>query len=464
MSPKGKILIAEEPSSHANLLEGIFKKAGYRVLGIAGSMTAALKIITTEAPDITIIDIDLKGKMNGLELGKALAKKGLPFIYYSASFSAEILCEAKMTGPWGFLMKPLREKDLLAAAEVAIHTHRQKSLVKENKDAPALVPIIVGPDMVGQGKAMQMLRKDIQRVSGSDIAVLILGESGTGKELLATQVHQKSSRSNRPLITVNCAALPPTIIESELFGHEKGAFTGAMEKRKGRFEMADGGTIFLDEIGELSLEVQAKFLRVLQEKEIEIVGGQVKKVDVRIIAATNKNLQEDIEAGRFRADLYYRLNGLPIISPPLRERKEDLISLVDHFLKKCSALEGKKTLSIDDESLNEIQAYHWPGNIRELENTIHRAVLLCKGSKISGISFSSVAKKPVSSNQRNLRKMEDVERDHITNILMECDWKVYGASGAAEILGMKVATLNSRMKKLEIRKTGLMKNNKPYRY
>jgi two-component system response regulator HydG len=205
-------------------------------------------------------------------------------------------------------------------------------------------------------------------------------------------------------------------------------------------------------------------LRVLQEKEIEIVGGQVKKVDVRIIAATNKNLQEDIEAGRFRADLYYRLNGLPIISPPLRERKEDLISLVDHFLKKCSALEGKKTLSIDDESLNEIQAYHWPGNIRELENTIHRAVLLCKGSKISGISFSSVAKKPVSSNQRNLRKMEDVERDHITNILMECDWKVYGASGAAEILGMKVATLNSRMKKLEIRKTGLMKNNKPYRY
>jgi DNA-binding NtrC family response regulator len=464
MSPKGKILIAEEPSSHANLLEGIFKKAGYRVLGIAGSMTAALKIITTEAPDITIIDIDLKGKMNGLELGKALAKKDLPFIYYSASFSAEILSEAKMTGPRGFLMKPLREKDLLATAEVAIHTHRQKSLVKEKKDAPALVPITVGPDMVGQGKAMQMLRKDIQRVSGSDIAVLILGESGTGKELLATQVHQKSSRSSRPLITVNCAALPPTIIESELFGHEKGAFTGAMEKRKGRFEMADGGTIFLDEIGELSLEVQAKFLRVLQEKEIEIVGGQVKKVDVRVIAATNKNLQEDIEAGRFRADLYYRLNGLPIISPPLRQRKEDLISLVDHFLKKYSALEGKKTLSIDDESLSEIQAYHWPGNIRELENTIHRAVLLCKGSKISGISFSSAAKKPVSSIQRNLRKMEDVERDHITNILMECDWKVYGASGAAEILGMKVATLNSRMKKLEIRKTGLMKNNKPYRY
>ncbi|MET3501309.1 DNA-binding NtrC family response regulator [Mucilaginibacter rubeus] len=464
MNQKGKILIAEEPSSHSKLLETIFKKAGFHVLAVAGSMTAAQRSIAAAPPDVAVIDIDLKGQMSGLELGRALAKKGLPFIYYSAGFSAEILKEAKITGPAAFLMKPLREKDLLAAVELAIHTHRQIAAVKENKDAPAAASPTGETAMVGQGQAMQLLRKDIQRVSRSDIAVLILGESGTGKELLATHVHLSSSRSNRPLITVNCAALPPSLIESELFGHEKGAFTGAMEKRKGRFEMANGGTIFLDEIGELSLEVQAKFLRVLQEKEIEVVGGQVKKVDVRIIAATNKDLPEEIGAGRFRADLYYRLNGLPIISPPLRERKEDLPALVEHFIKKFSALEGKKALTIDDASLSEIQAYHWPGNIRELENTIHRAVLLCKGSRISGISFAAAAKKPLSSAQPASRKMIDVERDHITNVLRECDWKVYGANGAAEILGMKVATLNSRIKKLGIRKTGLKKNKKPYRY
>lgn len=464
MNQKGKILIAEEPSSHSKLMETIFKKAGFQVLAVAGSMTAALRSIAAAPPDIAVIDIDLKGQMNGLELGKALAKKGLPFIYYSAGFSPEILNEAKMTGPAGLLMKPLREKDLLAAVELAIYTHRRTSVIKENRDTPAEAHTAGRTEMVGQGQAMQLLRKDIQRVSRSDIAVLILGESGTGKELLATHVHLSSSRSERPLVTVNCAALPPTIIESELFGHEKGAFTGAMEKRKGRFEMANGGTIFLDEIGELSLDVQAKFLRVLQEKEIEIVGGQVKKVDVRIIAATNKDLPEEIEAGRFRADLYYRLNGLPITSPPLRERKEDLPALVEHFINKFSALEGKKNLTIDDASLSEILAYHWPGNIRELENTMHRAVLLCKGSRISGISFAAAAKKPISAVQPASRKMIDVERDHITSVLRECDWKVFGASGAAEILGMKVATLNSRIKKLGIRKEGLKKNKKPYRY
>lgn len=306
--------------------------------------------------------------------------------------------------------------------------------------------------MVGQSKSMQELNRHIMRVATSDVSVIIFGESGTGKELIANNIHELSARARFPMISVNCAALPASLLETELFGYEKGAFTNAMEKRAGRFEQADGGTIFLDEIGELPLEVQAKFLRVLQEKEIEIIGGTIKKIDVRVVAATNRNLKEDVAAGKFRSDLYYRLNVFPLQSPPLRERKDDLPLLVDHFLTRLSKTEKRSVTGISEQAMQELLNYDWPGNVRELENLIHRHVLMCDNIIIKTFgpltSYPDKLEQPIDY----MRTLEEVEREHILTVLIKCNWKVYGPGGAAEILGIKVPTLNSRIKKLKIEK------------
>jgi transcriptional regulator with GAF, ATPase, and Fis domain len=317
--------------------------------------------------------------------------------------------------------------------------------------------------MVGQSAPMTELHKNIMRIAHSDVSVLIFGESGTGKELIARNIHRLSPRAKFPMISVNCAALPASLIEAELFGYVKGAFTNAVDKRAGRFEQADGGTIFLDEIGELPLEMQSKFLRVLQEKEIEVIGGVTKKVNVRVIAATNRNLQEDMVAGKFRADLYYRLNVFPLVSPPLRDRKEDLPLLVEHFITRLSRSEGSRVTGASEQAMQEVMNYDWPGNVRELENLIHRNILLTSDSVIR--SFGSLTTQPqkTSSGSGYMRTIEEVEREHILTVLERCKWKVYGPGGAAEILGIKVPTLNSRLKKLNIEKTGLKKNSKPYK-
>jgi two-component system response regulator HydG len=462
MNYRAKILIVEDQYFEANNLEVLLKRADYRVCSIARSVSSAVKIIEKESPDLVLLDIQLKGKLNGIDLAKLLSRKNIAFIYLSGN-SQQFLDAAKITRPYGFLAKPFREKDILLMLEVALYAHKENlALTRQrlNPSADAGGQNHVFSDMIGHSEPMLNLQKHMRRIATSEVSVLIFGESGTGKELIARHIHLMSNRARQAMVSVNCAALPPSLIESELFGHEKGAFTGALDKRIGRFEQAEGGTIFLDEIGELPLDVQSKFLRVLQEKEIEVIGGKTRKVNIRVIAATNRNLQEDMIAGKFRADLYYRLNVFPLVSPPLRERKEDLPLLVNHFITKLSKIENSKITGINYQAMQEVMNYDWPGNVRELENLVHRSILLSAGTIIT--TFGTLMEQPARPTGESdyRRTIEEVEREHIIAVLEKCHWKVYGPGGAAEILGIKVPTLNSRLKKLNIDKARLKPSGK----
>ncbi len=304
-------------------------------------------------------------------------------------------------------------------------------------------------ELIGGSTSLKKVLKNVERVAPTDSTVLITGETGTGKELIARAIHNLSPRRNKPLIKVNCAAIPAGLIESELFGHEKGAFTGALTKKMGRFEVADKGTIFLDEIGELPLDLQSKLLRVLQEGEFERVGGtQTFKVNVRVIAATNRDLEQLSKSGQYRPDLYYRLNVFPIHLPALREREGDIPLLVQYFVRKCSANLGKKIDRIPERMMSALQQYQWPGNIRELEHVIERAVILSEGPELEPIEWlapsngKTGASKPLT--------LEEIERQHISDVLEQTNWRVSGDKGAAKILGLNPTTLEARMKKLGI--------------
>jgi formate hydrogenlyase transcriptional activator len=308
-------------------------------------------------------------------------------------------------------------------------------------------------EIISTGKTFNKVLHQIEQVAATDATVLILGESGTGKELIARAVHNISNRSRRPLVKVNCATLPANLIESELFGHERGAFTGAMERKIGRFELADGGTIFLDEIGELPVELQAKLLRVLQEGEFERLGNpKTIKVNVRVIAATNRNLQLAIEKKEFREDLYYRLNVFPIVCPPLRERREDIPLLIRHFCQKHEGKIGKKITDIHPRVREALVAYDWPGNIRELENIIERAMILTRGETLSYGEWIPTNKLSGNNDDGNSSTLEQVERKYILETLKKTNWKVSGEKGAAKILGLNPTTLEARMKKLGIKR------------
>ncbi len=305
-------------------------------------------------------------------------------------------------------------------------------------------------EIITGSKAFKKVLQKVEQVAATNATVLILGETGTGKELLARAVHNLSSRKDRPLVKINCAALPANLIESELFGHERGAFTGASSRKIGRFELADGGTIFLDEIGDLALELQAKLLRVLQEGEFERLGSShTVQVDVRVIAATNRDLKKATENRDFREDLYYRLNVFPLLSPPLRERKEDIPLLVKHFCDKFGTKIGKKIDSVDQKVMAAFLEYHWPGNVRELENIIERAVILSQGPKLQLGDWIPVRSKVAIS--AALPTLEEIERTHILAALEITSWRVSGAKGAAKILGINASTLDSRMRKLGIK-------------
>ncbi len=299
-------------------------------------------------------------------------------------------------------------------------------------------------------KLKKVLQK-VEQVASTDASVLILGETGTGKELLARAVHNISERRKRPLVKVNCAAIPVNLVESELFGHEKGAFTGALTRKIGRFELADGGTIFLDEIGDLSPDLQAKLLRVLQEGEFERLGStHVTKVDVRIIAATHRDLEKAIIEGDFREDLYYRLNVFPIVLPPLRERKDDIPLLARHFVVKYSGKIGKTIEVIPQKVIDTLIGYNWPGNVRELENIIERAVIISRGYHLELGDW--LTGKKSRQTESHLLTLEELERKHITETLESNGWRVSGNKGAAKILGIKPTTLEARMKKLGIKR------------
>lgn len=450
---KIKILIVEDQFIEANNLRIILKKAGYVVCPIARSVKEAEAIIDAEKPDIVLLDIYLDGPQTGIDLAHMLGKRNIAFIFLSANSDKPTLDAAKATNPYGFLVKPFRERDVLVMLDVALYTHEQRQPAKQ--DAPVKVDRTVENDafklIKGRSAALQEVLSEVSAVAQSDVSVLVLGESGTGKELIAKAIHLVSKRKNQPLIVVNCAALPANLIESELFGHEKGAFTGAFEKRVGKFEQANNGTIFLDEIGELPLDLQVKFLRVLQEKEIDPIAGKRKPVNVRVVAATNKNLTDEVAAGRFRMDLFYRLNVFPIQLPPLRDRREDIVPLAEHFLKSFSTKEHKMITGFSDQAIKELTSYNWPGNIRELENIVERSVILATGRLITTVAVpSSAVRSPEFSGR--VKTMDDNERDNIVAALEQCSWKIYGKGGAAELLDINGNTLHSRMKKLGIEK------------
>nr|WP_320014295.1 sigma 54-interacting transcriptional regulator [uncultured Desulfobacter sp.] len=302
--------------------------------------------------------------------------------------------------------------------------------------------------IIGQSDGLKYVLFKVEQIAESDTTVMVLGETGTGKELVARAIHSFSSRKNRGLIKVNCAALPSNLIESELFGHEKGAFTGADRSHKGRFEIADNATLFLDEIGELPLELQSKLLRVIQDGEFERLGNsRTTKVDVRIIAATNRNLEEEVEKGRFRRDLWYRLNVFPITMPPLRERKEDIPLLTDFYINKISRRLGKQIKVIPKNVMNALLNYHWPGNVRELENVLERAVINSSSPKLH---LADDLDKSYRHLSKDLKTLEAVERDYIIRVLEQTHWKVSGKNSAAQILGLNRSTLRARMRKLSV--------------
>jgi formate hydrogenlyase transcriptional activator len=307
-------------------------------------------------------------------------------------------------------------------------------------------------EIIGNSAAIKSTLHKVEQVAATDASVLLLGETGTGKELVARAVHSRSNRHSRPLIKVDCTSLPPGLIESELFGHLKGAFTGAHESRPGRFELADQGTMFLDEIGELPLDLQAKLLRVIQEGETQRLGAKrVQHVDVRIIAATNRDLQREMDAGRFRSDLYYRLSTFPVEIPPLRDRREDIPLLAKYFVSRRSKALGKHITSVPKATLDSLMAYDWPGNVRELQNVCDRAIILSPGDELVLPERLVPAEVPQSDARGSTTKdLKSIERQHILAVLGECGWKIKGEGNAASRLGLKPSTLRARMKRLGI--------------
>ncbi|GGB05460.1 sigma 54-interacting transcriptional regulator [Puia dinghuensis] len=635
------ILIIEDEFLEAENLSIILKNAGHAVLGIAKSVDQAIGLINKSKPDIVLVDIVLKGDLNGIHLAHILNKKNIPFIFLSANSNATTLEQAIETKPYGFLVKPFREKELLIALNVAVYRYQKNielisrqqkwlnglltsvikmpgsksdkilSLIRaltsflpfdfividtkladksdsvvyryqrtgfdaydklDDKkkqsdgelnvadmnaarkkcngssnahflngqdfiDTCALSPLLdkirktkkftavlwlpllfrwdvdmgitfyrcggerytqdhldlmvsmqdlladvvdsirktseddgaseqfqpskapnqlLSPGIEGiignSPKLIEALDKVIQ-VAPFDNTVLILGETGVGKEGIVKAIHHLSPRKGRPLVKVNCAAIPVNLVESELFGHERGAFTGATERRVGRFEQANGGTLFLDEIGELPIEVQSKLLRALQEKEIERVGGRATiKTDVRIIAATNRNLLKEIAAGRFRMDLYYRINVFPIYLPPLRERREDIPALTEYFLQYYGRNIRAEAMSVSAAALNQLEDYSWPGNIRELQHLIERHVLQARSSRIE--AFEMPDQMPgnefIPTIEPEVKSYIEMDREHIISALKKANGKVSGRGGAAELLKLRPTTLTSKMKRLGI--------------
>ena len=356
--------------------------------------------------------------------------------------------------------RKLAENKLIEANDKLLKVNTElnklkKELEQENVYLREEIPLVFNyEEMVYGSVAFSKVLTEVERVAVTDATVLLLGESGTGKELLARAIHNISPRKNKPLIKVNCAAIPKELIESELFGHKKGAFTGAINDKLGKFQLADGGTLFLDEIGEMPIEMQPKLLRAIQESEVEQVGGvETQKVDIRIITATNKDLKAEISNKNFREDLYFRINVFPIHVPPLRERVEDIPILIEHFVNKFSKEYSKSIKYIPETTKRNMQTYAWPGNIRELENLIERAVILSNNEMLSIPTFES---SPESSEEKLISStvftLDEAQRAHIIKILKKTNWKIDGEDGASKLLDIKPSTLRDRMKKLGIKR------------
>jgi two-component system response regulator AtoC len=438
---KETVLLIEDEKIMRVTLEDALKGAGYEVMSFATG-AAGMHALKHFSCDIAVTDVRLPD-MNGFDIVREIAKQGnTQVVVMTAYGTIRDAVEAMKLGAFDYITKPFALDGFLLLIERALEMKRLKEEnIRLRKD---LNTCYRAPNIIGESVVMQRVFSLIEKVSASEATVLILGESGTGKELVATTIHYQSSRKNKPLIKVNCSTLPEGLIESELFGHEKGAFTGAIKRKPGRFELADGGTIFLDEIGDLPPSTQAKILRVLQERQFERIGGTATlSVDVRIIAATNKNLEEEVRSGRFREDLYYRLNVIPIVLPPLRERKEDIPGLIEFLMDKY-----KKKLSrnvrLSAEAADALLRYDYPGNIRELENTIERCATLAMAEVIGReeLPAAVVDGGQAAGNLLLSDVTADAEKSHILSVLKATRGV---KTKAAEILGISRKTLWEKM-------------------
>jgi formate hydrogenlyase transcriptional activator len=447
--PAATVLIVDDEPLNVDLLEQELAAAGYRTVSAAGS-EQALALAAEKGPELILLDARMPG-IDGYETCRRLkageATRAIPVIFLTALADTQDKLRAFGAGAVDYVTKPFESEELLA--RVATHIALRREIESHRRSKAAIRALVedLGDGreaMVGGSAALARVREQIAQVAPTDSTVLILGETGSGKELVARAIHAGSRRAGRALIKLNCAALPRELVESELFGHEKGAFTGAAQLRRGRFELADGGTLFLDEVGELPPEAQAKLLRVLQDGEFERLGASRSlRTDVRLIAATNRDLAAEAAAGRFRADLYYRLNVFPIALPPLRDRREDLPELVRHLAAKAAHKLGLPQASLDASFIEQARAYDWPGNIRELENLIERSLIM-GAAQLPEASAAG----PASGS------LEEVERAHIQRVLEENRWRIEGERGAARILGLNPSTLRARLRKLGIRKPG----------
>ncbi|MEN9579458.1 MAG: hypothetical protein RJA70_2467 [Pseudomonadota bacterium] len=378
--PEITVLVVDDEPANVTSLEKILGREGMRVMTADGARRA-LELLRSHRVQVVLTDLMMPG-IGGLELLKAVKEVSpdTEMVLMTAYGTVENAVQAMRDGAYDFVEKPLKRASIVKSVRKAADRHL---LIAENRSLKKELQLLSNREIIGQSGSLRRVLEIATQAAPSSATVLILGESGTGKELLARFIHGKSSRGSRPFVAVNCSAIPESILEAELFGHERGAFTGAVGKRDGRFARARGGTLFLDEIGELTPAVQVKLLRVLQEGEYEPVGGDTVKADVRIVAATNRDLQAEVEAGRFREDLYYRLNVIALTAPPLRSRREDVPLLVDHFLGVYCEKNGRPRLAVPAEVLTKLLDYPWPGNVRQLQNVIERAAVLCRADTLS---------------------------------------------------------------------------------
>lgn len=438
------VLVVDDEPSNLTSIEKIFQRDGMTVL-TAHNAREALDILRVHPVDVVLTDVMMPAT-SGLELLRAVKQLApdVELVLMTAYGTVEAAVQAMRDGAYDFVEKPLKRMTIVKTVRKAAE---RRSLTLENRQLRQELSVLVGREIVGSSAALRRVLDIALQAAPSSATVLVLGESGTGKELLARFIHQHSSRRDKPFVAVNCSAIPESILEAELFGHEKGAFTGAVSKREGRFARADGGTLFLDEIGELSPAVQVKLLRVLQEGEYEPVGGEPHKADVRIVTATNRDLAGEVAAGRFRSDLYYRLNVIALTAPPLRTRREDIPLLVDHFLTVYCKKNAKPRLSVARETLQKMAGYSWPGNVRELENVVERAVVLCRSDtlRLEDLPETIVENENVTDSTITFgvgTPLDEVERRLIRETLRHAKGD---KSVAAQLLGISTRTIYRKL-------------------